>query len=155
MNTNAYKELNGFLVDVFNEILKTEQSCLKNIYDDISLKEMHVIEAVCMVEHAPNENQATPIANSLRITTGSLTTAVALLEKKGYLIRKKDEFDKRIVHIYATDKGKAVNRYHQNFHEEMIDDINAALTDEELNIFVRGLQRIRSFFQVKNQKDNN
>ena len=39
-------ELNRFLVEVFDEILKTEEESLAGSFSDLSLRELHLIEEV-------------------------------------------------------------------------------------------------------------
>ena len=92
---NRGKELNLFLVRVFNEILRTEERDLAGRFPDLSLRELHLIEEVCRAEEEGRDNRATAIAAAQRVTAGTLTTAVTLLEKKGYLERRRDEKDRR------------------------------------------------------------
>ena len=76
--------INAFLVEVFGEILRTEERCLAaGPSNDLSLTELHVIEAVaaCCRE---GRNSAAQVAQRLRVTAGTLTTAVNLLVRKGY-----------------------------------------------------------------------
>ena len=47
---NRGKELNLFLVRVFNEILRTEERDLAGRFPDLSLRELHLIEEVCRAE---------------------------------------------------------------------------------------------------------
>ena len=85
--------LNQFLVEVFGQILKAEAACLAG--KDLSLRELHLIDAVCRAVDQGGDNRSTAIAAALGITAGTLTSAVNLLEKKGYLLRRRDERDKR------------------------------------------------------------
>jgi DNA-binding MarR family transcriptional regulator len=150
---NSRPELNNFLVEVFNEILKTEEACVADSgFNDLSLREMHVIEAVCALSDR-NENSAASVASALRITAGSLTTAVSLLERKGYLTRIRDETDKRIVRIFPTDTGRNADRVHKAFHEEMVDYVLTALSPEEAALFVRSLKSVSEFFKSKVNTD--
>lgn len=141
------KALNTFLVDVFNEILKAEEKAIGKIgTPKLSIREMHVIEAVCNNEN--NDNKAATIAANLNVTAGTLTTAVALLEKKGYILREKDEKDKRVVHIRPTQKGIEANIVHQKFHEKMVNHVLDALDESEKDVFISGLQHISQFFNL-------
>lgn len=140
-------QLNYFLVKVFNEILRIEEDCLKtDEFKNLSIREMHVIEAVCIANEEGTNNRASDIALAQRITAGTLTTAVNLLEKKGYLLRKQDTQDKRIVRLYATEKGKRANDVHQNFHHEMVKNVMETLTAEEINSLMKGLKSLEAFF---------
>lgn len=151
INMDKAEKMNSFLVNVFNEVLKTEESNIQK-YGDLSLREIHVIEAVCNAEQG--DNCATAIAENLRVTAGTLTTAVSVLEKKGYLIRNKDAKDKRVVRILATEKGREAKIHHDEFHRHMVDDILQTLTEEEATVFVRALESIGVFFAAKAGREN-
>lgn len=151
MNEHA-QSINAFLVRVFNEILHTEEGCLANsAFADLSLRELHVIEAVGQACRCGN-NRAAEVARRLRVTAGTLTTSVNLLVKKGYLARSQDEQDRRVKRIGLTDRGRAADRAHAAFHEEMVRAVCGRLTPEELCVFVRGLDSIGRFFEEKYEK---
>lgn len=156
MKSNLRESLNYFLVHVFNDILKTEELCISDkTFHNLSLREIHVIESVCEAETAAVStgnklcNSATSIAHALRITPGTLTTAVTSLVKKGFIYREKDEKDKRIVRIFTTELGKEAQQKHMDFHNEMVDEILSQLTDEEVSIFCRSLEKLKDFFFQK------
>ncbi len=142
--------LNHVLVELFNEILKTEENCISKINNaSISMTEIHVIEAVCNSEEADMDNRASSIASALKITPGSLTTSVSILEKKGYLVREKDDKDKRIVRISSTPKGREINKIHKAFHDEMVQETLSILEPNEITIFIKALEKISVFFENK------
>ena len=144
--------LNRFLVEVFNEILKTEENALAKAYKDLSLRELHLIEEVCRAADEGRDNRATAISAAQRVTAGTLTTAVSLLEKKGYLERRRDERDKRVVRILPTARAREADARHARFHEEMVADILETLTEEEAVIFVRALGSVSAFFRAKHKE---
>lgn len=142
--------LNHFLVEIFNEILKTEELYIAQTgFPNLSLRELHVIEAVCHAEDHSEDNRSASIAKQLRITAGTLTTSVNILEKKGFLYRQRDDRDKRVVRIFATELGRIANQVHEAFHREMVDDILQTLTEEEATVFVRALSSVSAFFRAK------
>ena len=147
---NYNDELNYFLVKVFNEILRIEESSLKiGEFKNLSIREMHVIEAVCIANDNGTDNRATDISHALRISAGTLTTTVALLEKKGYLKRVQDTQDKRIIRLYATEKGTKANQFHQNFHKQMVANVIDTLDHSEVEILIKGLSSLKVFFDSK------
>ena len=78
--------LNTALVDTFNNILKYEETSLKNIMDvPITITEAHMIEAVGKYK---SEATVSKIASLLGVTMPTATVAVKKLERKGFL--KKD-----------------------------------------------------------------
>ena len=142
-------ELNRFLVEVFDEILKTEEESLAGSFSDLSLRELHLIEEVCRAEDEARDNRATAIAAAQRVTAGTLTTAVSPLERKGYLERRRDERDRRAVRIWPTEKARAADQVHAAFHREMVDEILKTLSDQEAQVLVRALGSLTAFFREK------
>ena len=144
--TNNSEILNRFLVEVFNKILKSErESITKSGYQDLSIQELHVIESVCLCQDE-GKNTSKQISAHLGIVPGTLTVSVNILVKKGYLIRIKDEADKRVVNIRTTKKGDQANREHKRFHEQMVNDILQTLTSEEAAVLIQALGTIRKIF---------
>jgi DNA-binding MarR family transcriptional regulator len=142
-----YAKINDFLVNVFHEILRTEEASLKTkAFKNLSIREMHVIEAICELEKT-DTNTASNIATAQNITSGTLATAINTLERKGYVKRKQDTKDKRVVRIYATERGVAANKIHSEFHHQMVSVIISILPPEDLAAFVKGLSAVQKFFK--------
>lgn len=116
---------------------------------------MHVIEAVCHANEKGSQNRSADIAQALSISAGTLTTAVTLLEKKDCLFREKDAHDKRIVRLYPTEKGHRANALHQEFHRQMVANVMEALSEEEIDILIKGLISLESFFNVQKMQGGN
>ena len=108
-----FESINNLLVEVFNDILVIEESELKKSqFNDLSITEMHTIEAVGMYR----KKTTSEVAKELSITVGTLTTAINRLVKKNYVERIRSEDDRRVVKLGLTKKGKLLYRVHQNFH---------------------------------------
>ena len=143
------EELNRFLVEVFHGILKTEEEHTAGAFSDLSLRELHLIEEVCLAVDQGRDNRSMSIAAAQRVTAGTLTTVASQLEKKGYLLRQRDERDKRAVRLYPTEKGREANLRHGGFHREMVDGVLKALDAEEVRVFARALRKIADFFRAE------
>ena len=138
--------LNKLLVQLFNDILQIEEKSLKNTeFTDLSITEIHTIEAIGL----DRSRTMGEIAHDLRITVGTLTTAITKLIKKGYVERNRTEADRRIVLINLTEKGKAAYKHHEEFHDEMIHTSVNDLTDNEREILITSLGKIKNFFNEK------
>lgn len=148
MSTHG-ETLNRFLVEVFNEILKTEEQALVVNWPDLTVREFHLLEEVCRAVDEGRDNRATAIAAAQRVTAGTLTTAVNLLEKKGYLERRRDGNDRRAVRIHPTERGWQANEDHKKFHQEMVEDVLSILNEEECQVFLRALSGVSTFFRKK------
>ena len=140
------KILNELLVQLFNDILQIEEKSLKyGPLSDLSVTELHTIEAIGMYK----ERTMTEVAQDLKITVGTLTTAINKLIKKGYVDRKRIEEDRRVVLIHLTKKGKLAYRIHEKFHNDMINETISGLREDEEEILISSLERLNVFFKEK------
>lgn len=137
--------LNEVLVKLFREINTIEEKELKSgEYKDLTVNDMHVIEAI---DRGEPKNMSS-VAKALSVTTGTLTISVNGLVKKGYVSRTRSEEDRRVVLISLTEKGCRAYLRHQNFHQEMIDAIIKDLTEEEQFILGKALRNLNQFFRT-------
>lgn len=138
--------INELFVDIFNDILQIEEETLKNgALSDLSVTEIHTIDAIGMY----SERTMSEVAQDLKITVGTLTTAINKLIKKGYVERKRIEEDRRVVLIHLTKKGKLAYRLHDKFHNDMINATIEGLKDNEKEILISSLGKLNSFFKEK------
>ena len=151
-NQDYTRELNCFLVEVFNDILKTEEAYVSGYCSDLSLREVHLIEEVCRAVDQGRDNRASAIAAAQHVTAGTLTAAVNQLEAKGYLERVRDGSDKRSVRLHPTQKGREADRRHTGFHRELVEATVERLTAEEAEVLARGLSGIASFIRENHLK---
>ena len=136
--------VNDYLVSVFNDILTIEESELKKSqFNDLSITEMHTIEAIGMYKRKTSSE----VAKELSITVGTLTVAINNLVKKGYVERLRSEDDRRVVKLGLTKKGKLLFRVHQHFHREMVKNILKGMEQEEEQALLRALKNLHDFLQ--------
>jgi len=142
---NSSKDiLNELFVDLFQHILYLEEQALNTRGVDLTISEIHVLDAVHTVKPPTMSN----IAKDLLITIGSTTTAVKKLEAKGYVIRSKQEDDGRIVLVELTQKAKDALEVHQAYHREMVEEILGNLNKEEEAVLFSALAKIKSYFKI-------
>ena len=140
------ERLNSLLVQLFNDILHIEEKVLKSSeIKDLSITEIHTIDAI----GTQGNRTMGEIAHDLRITVGTLTTAITKLIKKGYVERKRIEEDRRVVLVNLTSKGEEVYKVHQVFHEEMICAMLSNFSDEEEQVLSKSLEKLNTFFEEK------
>lgn len=153
MTESQREELNYFFVHVFNQILACEEQALNGVgARDLSVKELHVLEAVGGLS-AQGRNTMTQIADALAIRVSSLTTAVNTLVRKGYLERGGEPGDRRVIRVYLTPKGEEADRLHAQFHARMTDSAAAKLEEGELDALLRSLRRLDRFFHDMSRQD--
>ena len=133
-----------FLSEVFGDILKREEASLAA--GDLSLREVQLIDAVCRTVDQGGDNRSTAIAAARQMPAGTLTCAVDLLVKKGYLTRLRDRKDRRVVRLMPTQQGRAASEQHRAFHRRIADSLLSVLTDQEASALARGLEKLTDFF---------
>lgn len=149
MNSHQQDILNVFFVETFNKILALEERFIsKQSVSELSVRELHVLEAVCDLEKTSSSTMS-KTAQRLSITIGALTTAVNVLVKKGYLKRGRDVKDRRIVYLFLTEKGKEAEKAHQLFHQQMISNVADSLSKEALDTLIASLEKLSNFFDAQ------
>ena len=134
---DTYKAINDILVHLFNEIWELEkEAIITEEFKDITNNDMHIIEAIGL----SGENTMSSVAKKLKITAGSLTTAVNALVRKAYVKR-------RVVYIALTEKGEKAFYHHEQFHRQMTNAVIEKLDDEEIDALVKMLKDISAFFR--------
>ena len=142
---DTYNQLNEVLVHLFNHTLKIEEeSLIKDEFKDISMTDMHIIEAVGDGE----PKNMSSIARIVGVTVGTLTIAMNNLVKKGYVIRTRSEKDRRVVLISLADKGKKAFRRHEEFHLQMVQAMRQGLDDEQCRVLMQAMKNLRTHFEA-------
>lgn len=132
-------QINKTLVEVYDDINRIEEYSIKSgAFSDISITEIHTIEAVGLY----GAKTMSEVAAYLEITMGTLTTAVDKLIRKGYLERSRSSSDRRIVNINLTKRGKLAYRIHEKFHLDMVEAVIMDFTPEEEEILLIALGKL-------------
>lgn len=137
--------LNELLVNLFHNIMDIEEKAIiTEKFKDMTNNDMHVIEAIGIGE-AKNMSS---IARELSVTVGTLTISMNSLVRKGYVVRRRSEEDRRVVYICLSEKGKQAYEHHARFHQNMIETIIGDLSDEEKEVLIRTLNKLNYFFKI-------
>jgi len=143
---DSQTQLNRFLVEVFHDVLRLEeQSLTKGQFRNLSVSEMHVIEAVVNGEAEGKAGMAA-LAAQLQVSAGTLTIAVKTLEQKGYLLRHRTSADRRRVTVAVTPLGQAAFAAHKAFHRQLIDAVAQQLPPQQLASLASALSTLHHFF---------
>lgn len=82
------------------------------------------------------------IGEKVLLTSGSMTAAINRLEKKGFVRRIQDASDGRFFHVHLTEIGRIVIQNAYEKHSTNLEEVAAALSQEERNELVRLLKKI-------------
>ncbi len=112
-----YKKLDEAFSTVANMAMVIEERTMdtKNM-PNLTIGEIHLIEMVNRYNNKP----MTLIANKLHITVGAMTICLNRLVQKGYLLRTRDEMDRRVILLSVTPDGKKIVKFHSKFHDDIL-----------------------------------
>jgi DNA-binding MarR family transcriptional regulator len=141
---DRYTAFHEILVTLFHEVIDIEhKAIISGSFKDITTNDMHVIEAIGTGE----PKNMSSIAKTLSVTVGTLTIAMNNLVKKGYVIRKRSEEDRRVVFISLSEKGRQAFIAHKKFHENLIQSTIEGLSEEEIQVLVKAFSNMNKFFK--------
>lgn len=143
MMDNTSKYINDALVKVYSDILWIEERELKSRFRDLTIKEMHAINAISMYNH----KTASEVAKELHLTPGSLTATVDRLVKKGYVERLRGNDDRRIIRLGLTKKGRLMYRAHDAFHHKMVESFLHGMSLNEVKIVEKAIRNLEEFLE--------
>ena len=130
---DIYESLNSILVTLFNDIMNIEEKALiTDEFSDITVTDMHIIEAIGIKEPR---------------TMGTISKALGVTVKKGYVIRTRSEEDRRVVYASLTPKGNAAYTHHMKFHQDMIKHITDDLSEDEAAVLIKTFTRLEDYFK--------
>lgn len=135
--------INELLVKLFKNVIEIEERCLITPeFKDISVNDMHIIEAVGIEE----PKSMSTVAKLMSITTGTLTKSMDGLSDKGYVDRERGKKDKRVVFVSLTEKGRKAYAHHEKFHRSMIGHMRDGLSEQETTVLVYALAKLNDYY---------
>lgn len=152
MTLEQTKDFDRFFLYLFNQLLtKEEQLIQKKHKTDLTIRELHVIEAADVLSKTAQNTMAN-ISKRLYITPSSLTGSVNQLIHKRYLTKHSPISDKRVSLVELTDEGKRVLRAHQAFHDELVQFIQQDAGPEQTELILSSLEKASQLLMQKIQQ---
>lgn len=111
------------------------------MFRDLTIKEMHAIDAITMYNH----QTVSQVAQKAHVSPGTMTATADRLVKKGYVERYRDEEDRRVIRLGLTHKGRVLFRAHRAFHNMMVKGFLKDMNDEELKVVRKALRNLEDF----------
>lgn len=132
------------MIDILREVGMIERALdsISNIeFKDINLSNLQFLYVVRVYEHPGII--AEQLANLIKVDRTTLARAVRRLEKQGYVYRESDPDNKKIKHLYVTEKGKQIYPFiiRENSHSNEV--ALQGFTPEEAQQVHDYLKRIR------------
>ncbi len=113
-----------------------------------SLEDLTVIEinTILVIGHGSENKKMSEIANTLGVTFGTPTVTIDRLIRKGYVIRQRDEEDRRQVFISLSETGVSVFESIVQLRNKLAEKIFGILDIEERKSLIKILSTLNSHF---------
>lgn len=140
------KDIQDQLMDV---LMNLRQSNFNSKYSKSMVGEGQILLYLTL------ENGLTPgiLSEITELGTGRVANILKTMEEKGYIIRKKDEKDKRKVYVYVTEKGKQWHNENKTKLDEEIKNVLNYIGQKDSIELIRILKKIVDYNTLKNQKE--
>ncbi|KRL27774.1 MarR family transcriptional regulator [Limosilactobacillus frumenti DSM 13145] len=139
---DEYQQINKSLIRIYRGILWIEEKKLReSTFSDLTIKEMHAIDAISMYDH----QTATQVAKKLHLSPGTMTATANRLIAKGYAERFHDQEDRRVIRLGLTHKGRVLYRAHRAFHNMMVKSFLKNMDENEQKVIHKALRNLEDF----------
>ncbi|MBQ2545707.1 MAG: MarR family transcriptional regulator [Clostridia bacterium] len=147
MNKKQIDILNDYFLHTALHLLTLEEQCLRKACSkDLSIRELHVLEAVSSLRGA-GRNTMAEIARYLHLSPASLTTAVNVLVKKEFVTRSYSPVDRRVIYVELTESGEASNRKYLDFVRDMIRTVGRDLDEENTDAMIASILSLTEYLE--------
>jgi DNA-binding MarR family transcriptional regulator len=83
-----------------------------------------------------------------------MTEMLVKLERQGLIVRKQDEKDQRVLHIFLTDEGKAASAASDLVADKLIETLFSCLSAEEVRLMLGLTQKICQGIDLSAEEDS-
>lgn len=112
----------------------------KSKYEEFDLNRSQA--SILFTLHQRSSMSQKELAESLNMTPPSITSAIRKMEQEGYIRRRQDESDQRVMRLALTEKGAACVENVKRVADEMHELIFQGMSPEEIMLFRRLLIQI-------------
>ena len=155
-NNIKYHEMNA-KANILYRFVMTYSDYIKTAHDYgtgeiINMAEVHTLTAI---EENPGIT-VTEAALEWNRTKGAVSQIIGKLEKRGLIIRKKEDGNAKTVHLYVTEKGKLLSNAHKSYDIKELtwaDEIlHKSFSSEEINIFYNIMEKYTELMDMPSEE---
>lgn len=133
------------MVESFKNLTKNIVSFFEsNLFDkdNISCSELSVLKVLCESEKENKKMNVTELAALLKMSKSAVSQLIAKLEKKGFVKRKMNLFDKKINYISISDDARNSYEHNQKKYSEVVNQVVEQMGEEDSKELSRLLQKL-------------
>lgn len=100
---------NDSVYHVFSKVIRYHYLLMHSLLDEMGLYPGQS-KMLFVLEHSGEGQSQKELSEKLKIAPATLTVMLKRMESSGYIYRKQDEKDQRVLRVYATEKGKEISK---------------------------------------------
>lgn len=135
-HNEAVERLDAAILALYEKLSDWEESVAEQV--GLTPRQCHAVAKLGKLGRV----RMKPLAESLGITTGTMTVMADRLESARLIQRAKDPEDKRASHIELTESGREIFRQHARHHNMLAEELLSALGPAELSAFIASLEKL-------------
>ena len=140
----------GEINDLMNDVLKRIILLNKEIESYFGMSSARILTLLAFTEK--KTMYMNELSKAMALNTSTSTRMIDGLVKEGFVERGYDQFDRRLVNVGLTGKGKKVARDIKAFRDKYFDSINAKVRDNGKEEMISSLKTlIDAFGNFKSQ----
>lgn len=111
------------------------------------------VDVLLFLANNPDINTASDIVRKRKITKSHVSLAVHSLLEKGYLSKTEDAFNKKIRHLFLTEKSSEIVQFGLDQQRQFSSFLLEGASDEELRYVKQNLLRVLNRLKNYNPPD--
>ena len=127
------EKINNALIVFFEKLSSWEHDVVRE--KGMTLPQMHTLEILGI----HGQMRMKELAESMGVTTGTLTVVVDRLESKGLVKRMPHETDRRSIVVSLEKGGKVLFAEHDRLHMKLTEELLSGCSKEDQEAFLRCL----------------
>lgn len=125
----------------------------KEMYQEFDLNRSQA--SILFTLHQRDALSQKELATQLNVTPPSITSSIQKMEKEGYITRRTDEMDQRVMRLTLTDKGRACIRNIKTVAVQMEELMFRGMSPEEVQILRKLMQQIYENLEQDSGQNHN
>ena len=133
------------IVDDFSDLFSTW-----DCYDEFTKRDSCILTIILVHSRQGNKITTSKRSDLLGITKPAISQALKKLEQGGYIKRKVNNDDRRVVYVYLTKKGEQRLKLTDEHFKTHIDKALSKMEDEEVELFIKYAEKFIKYAKGEN-----
>lgn len=133
------------IIDDFSDLFSTW-----DCYDEFTKRDSCILSIILVHSRQGNKITTSKISDLLGITKPAISQALKKLEQGGYIKRKVNNDDRRVVYVYLTKKGEQRLKQKDEHFKTHIDKALSKMEDEEVELFIKYAEKFIKYAKGEN-----